>query len=108
MGHSKLLSALESIQDKWDSSRFSGTYADAKQQSAEFTEYKQTLKRAWVAEKQDIQTLFSNIQTKLKTYGLREYTPPRGLAPSDIDAAWKELLGSEAQRSRAINAEIRK
>lgn len=103
-----LLSALESIQDKWDSSRFSGTYADAKQQSAEFTEYKQTLKRAWVAEKQDIQTLFSNIQTKLKTYGLREYTPPRGLAPSDIDAAWKELLGSEAQRSRAINAEIRK
>lgn len=58
-------------------------------------------------ERQDVATLFGNVQTKLRTYGLREYVPPPGLAPSDLDDAWKVLLASEARRSRAINAEIR-
>jgi hypothetical protein len=53
-------------------------------------------------------TLFGNVQTKLKTYALAEYVPPDGLAPSDLDSAWQELLQSEAKRSRAINAQIRK
>jgi hypothetical protein len=38
------------------------------------------MKRGWVTEKQDVATLFGNVQTKLKTYGLREYVPPLGLA----------------------------
>ncbi|KAG8214638.1 hypothetical protein J3R82DRAFT_9716 [Butyriboletus roseoflavus] len=58
-------------------------------------------------ERQDVTTLFGNIQTKLRTYGLREYVPPLGLALSDIDNAWNELLDSEAKRSRSINAQIR-
>lgn len=36
----------------------------------------------WVIERQDVTTLFGNIQTKLRTYGLREYVPPVGLALS--------------------------
>ena len=86
---------------------FSGTYTDAKSHSADFTTYKQTTKRTWVTEKQDIATLFGNVQTKLKTYGLREYVPPQGLALPDLDEAWKALLASEAQRSRSINDQIR-
>ena len=103
-----LLENLESIQSQWAASVFMGTYADAKEQSAQFTTYKQTTKRTWVTERQDVITLFGNVQTKLKTYSLAEYVPPRGLAPLDLDAAWKRLLESEAKRSRAINAEIRK
>ncbi|KZT67258.1 actinin-like protein [Daedalea quercina L-15889] len=103
----ELLSAISAIQARWAAAKFSGTYADAKEQSASFTAYKQTTKRTWVTERQDVTTLFGNIQTKLRTYGLREYTPPPGLALSDLDAAWNELLASEARRSRAINAEIR-
>ncbi|TFK73645.1 actinin-like protein [Pluteus cervinus] len=102
-----LLTALSEIQSQWATTVFVGTYADAKVQSADFTRYKQTLKRTWVTEKQDIATLFGNVQTKLKTYGLREYVPPSGLSLSDIDEAWKQLLDSEARRSRSINAEIR-
>ncbi|KAK7028110.1 alpha-actinin [Paramarasmius palmivorus] len=102
-----LLAALSEIQEKWLSSTFTGSYTDAKAQSADFTTYKQTTKRTWVTEKQDVATLFGNVQTKLKTYGLREYVPPVGLALSDLDQAWKDLLASEARRSRAINAEIR-
>ncbi|KAF8645204.1 hypothetical protein AX16_008031 [Volvariella volvacea WC 439] len=102
-----LLAALRDIQAQWAASVFAGTYTDAKQQSAEFTAYKQTTKRTWVTEKQDITTLFGNVQTKLKTYALKEYIPPPGLTLVDLEQAWKSLLASEAARSRAINAEIR-
>ncbi|KAI0916871.1 hypothetical protein AcW1_007797 [Taiwanofungus camphoratus] len=103
-----LLAAISNIQAQWSAVQFTGTYADAKEHSATFATYKQSTKRAWVTEKQDVTTLFGNVQTKLRTYGLREYVPPAGLAITDLDAAWNTLLVSEAQRSRAINAEIRK
>ncbi|KAJ7069619.1 actin cross-linking [Mycena amicta] len=102
-----LLAALSEIQTNWAGSAFTGTYADAKQHSVAFTTYKQTTKRAWVAEKQDVATLFGNVQTKLRTYGLREYVPPPELTLGEVDAAWTALLASEARRSRTINAQIR-
>ena len=95
------------MQDVWAAKSFVGTYADALQHAQSFQTYKQTTKRSWVTEKQDLATLFGNVQTKLKTYGLREYLPPPGLAPPEIDMAWNSLLQAEATRSRAINAEIR-
>ncbi|KIM63382.1 hypothetical protein SCLCIDRAFT_24265 [Scleroderma citrinum Foug A] len=102
-----LLRALAEVQAEWASSKFTGTYTDAKEQSSSFNEYKHTTKRGWVTERQDVTTLLGNIQTKLRTYGLREYIPPPGLALLDIDYAWDELLHSEAKRSRSINAQIR-
>jgi len=102
-----LLTALSEIQTHWSASQFAGTYPDAKSHLAAFTAYKHTTKRTWVTEKQDVATLFGNVQTKLRTYGLREYVPPPGLALSDLDDSWKGLLASEAKRSRAINAQIR-
>lgn len=104
---SKFLSALHDVQTRWSAIVFDGSYNDAKQQSADFATYKKTTKHEWVTEKQDIATLFGNIQTKLRTYGLREYAPPSGSAPEDVDNAWKTLLESEAKRSRNINAQIR-
>ncbi|KIK94047.1 hypothetical protein PAXRUDRAFT_478545 [Paxillus rubicundulus Ve08.2h10] len=102
-----LLRALAEVQERWAASKFTGTYSDAKEQSAAFTTYKHTTKRTWVTERQDVVTLFGNIQTKLRTYGLKEYAPPPGLAPWDLDHGWNELLNSEAKRSRSINAQIR-
>ena len=75
-----LLRSMSEMQDVWDAKSFVGTYADAVQHSASFQNYKQTTKRTWVTEKQDVSTLFSNVQTKLRTYGLREYVPPPGLS----------------------------
>ena len=68
------------MRTSWAASHFIGTYTDAKDHSVEFLKYKQTTKRIWVTERQDVTTLFGNVQTKLKTYGLREYVPPSGLA----------------------------
>ncbi|KAI0696415.1 actinin-like protein [Cytidiella melzeri] len=102
-----LLASVLEIQALWAAQKFTGSYTDAKEHAANFQRYKQSTKRQWVTEKQDVSTLFSNVQTKLRTYGLREYVPPGGLSLADLDAAWKSLLSSEARRSRAINAEIR-
>ncbi|KIO20300.1 hypothetical protein M407DRAFT_30033 [Tulasnella calospora MUT 4182] len=83
------------------------TYYALKGHAADFAKYKQTRKRGWVQEKSDLAMLYSNIQTKLKTYGLREYIPPDGLTPTDMTMEWSRLLYAEAQRFRAINAQIR-
>lgn len=82
----KLLHALEDAQAGWAAIKFEGTYADAMNHSVQFSTYKQTIKRNWVTEKQDLATLFSNVQTKLRTYGLREYVPSPGLAPAVCNA----------------------
>ena len=79
---SQLLAALKETQETWASVKFTGTYADVKEHAAKFATYKQTTKRAWVTEKQDLATLLGNVQTKLKTYKLRPYVPPSGLALS--------------------------
>ncbi|EJC97825.1 actin cross-linking [Fomitiporia mediterranea MF3/22] len=102
-----LLHALKEKQEDWASAYFDGTYAGAKAQSAAFLTYKQADKRRWVVERQDVATLFGNVQTKLRTYGLREYVPPPGLRLSDLDEAWSALLKAETSWSKAINAEIR-
>ncbi|KAH8082020.1 actinin-like protein [Cristinia sonorae] len=103
----ELLSAVLEIQALWAAIKFTGTYTDAKEHESNFQKYKSTTKRTWVIEKQDVTTLFGNVQTKLRTYGLREYVPPAGLTLADLDAAWNALLASEARRYRAINAQIR-
>ena len=77
----KLLHSLGEAQAGWAAIEFEGTYADAMNHSVKFSTYKQTIKRNWVTEKQDLATLFSNVQTKLRTYGLREYLPAQGFAP---------------------------
>ncbi|CDO76696.1 hypothetical protein BN946_scf184975.g5 [Trametes cinnabarina] len=103
----ELLRSMSEMRETWAAKSFAGTYADAREHATSFQNYKQTTKRSWVTEKQDVATLFGNVQTKLKTYGLREYVPPPGLSLSDVDAAWNTLLKSEAERSKAINSEIR-
>lgn len=91
---------------EWSTSTFTGTYSDAKSQSESFNAYKRSEKRNYVAEKTDLEYLLGNIQTKVKTYGLRAYTPPSGLRLEDLDLAWRELGRAEAVRSKAINAKI--
>jgi hypothetical protein len=125
----KLLLSISETRSTWTSATFTGTYANAKSHSADFAQYKQTLKRQWVEEKQDLGVLFGNVQIKLRGYGLREYVPPEGLSLTvrtmrimferwsvlnlkrfwlqDMDNTWNNLLQAEAGRSRAINAKIR-
>ena len=102
----QLLTSIAETTDKWSEAPFDDTYADARQQSVEFQQYKNSSKREWVSEKRELDSLLSNINTKLRTYNLTLYSPPHGLASDDLDSAWKELIDAEAVRRKSINDKI--
>lgn len=102
-----LLEAIQAKQDHWRTSQFTGTYADAKTQRTHFGSYKRTTKRQWITEKSELTSLLGNIRTKLATYGLQEYEPPKGLRIVDLEAAWRSLIHGEAQWARRINNQLR-
>lgn len=102
-----LLQQIEGQQKAWEAAKFDGTYVDAKEQSREFTLYKQKEKRDWVAEKSDLAGLLGNIKTKLSTYRLRPYEPPADLSLEASDRAWSGMMEAEQRRSQIINNTIR-
>lgn len=102
-----LLASMNTTVGSWSSTTPPNTYIDAIAHLAKFSEYKKTTKRAWVRERQELAALYSNIQTKLRTYALRSWEPRSGLALEDLEREWKGLLVAEGTRSRAINARIR-
>lgn len=75
---SKLLDLLSSRRDKFTHTALPSTYLSTRALATDFATYKQTEKRAWVVERQELSDLFANIQTKLRTYGMRAYQPPAG------------------------------
>jgi len=88
-----LLSSIAAVRDKWRQDDIAGmTYAEAREIKAGFAEYKGTSgpKRQWATERQELGTLYGNIQTRLRTYGLREWVPPPGLLP--------QVCGEQAMR----------
>lgn len=102
-----LLKAIGEQEAAWQQSEFEGTYADAKAQATEFSDYKKGQKRDWVAEKSDLATLLGNIKTKLGTYRLRPYDPPLDLSLEALEQAWSNLSQVEMNRAQLINETIR-
>ena len=102
-----LMRQITQQKQEWEEAKFDGSYVDAKRQSSEFSNYKRSQKRKWIAEKSDLVTLLGNIKTKLNTYRLRPYEPPRDLSPEALDRSWTMLMRSEHDRSRIINETIR-
>ncbi|KAJ5573906.1 uncharacterized protein N7459_008333 [Penicillium hispanicum] len=103
----ELLRLIRAQRDGWQNSSFEGTYKDVKDQAHQFSLYKRNEKRQWVAEKSDLAALLGNIKTKLGTYRLRSYEPPKELSPETCDEEWECLTRDEHQRSQLINETIR-
>lgn len=102
-----LLQAIKNMMDSWNNGKFTGTYQDAKRQAAEFVNYKRTSKRDWIQEKTELASFLGNIRTKLATYNLKEYKPPKGCTLLDLEQMWKQLIHAEADRSVTINNTLR-
>ncbi|KAJ2906871.1 hypothetical protein MKZ38_010369 [Zalerion maritima] len=102
-----LLKAMREQIEFWQEAKFEGTYTDAKAQATQFASYKRGKKRDWVAEKSDLATLLGNIKTKLGTYRLRPYEPPKELCLEVLDQDWASLTGAEMSRGQLINETIR-
>ena len=103
----QLLEEIKAQREEWEVATFTGTYLDAKDQLNQFSFYKTSLKRKWVAEKSDLAALLGNIKTKMSTYRLRPYEPPEDLRLVVLDSEWVSLLQAERQRSQLINETIR-
>ena len=103
----ELLSQIGRQRQQWEDAKFEGTYADAKEQAIQFTVYKRSQKRKWVAEKSDLAALLGNIKTKMSTYRLRPYEPPHHLRLEVLDHEWIVLMKAEQHRSKVINETIR-
>ena len=103
----KFIEEIGQVAESWTRCEFDGTYSDAKQQLNEFNKFKLEQKRVWIAEKRDLDTLLSNITTKLRTYNLKPYSPPKGLELQDINAKWQEYVDCEYARRKAIGTQIR-
>lgn len=102
-----LLSALSATEQSWFIAPQPSTYPEAISYLAQFNDYKRTSKREWVKERQELAALYSNIQTKIKTYSLNTWEPSEGARLEDLEKRWAEFLVSETARSRAINASVR-
>ncbi|KAL8751243.1 MAG: hypothetical protein Q9199_006551 [Rusavskia elegans] len=103
----ELLDEIRTQREEWSAAEFTGTYLDAKDQSNQFSFYKTSLKRKWVAEKSDLAALLGNIKTKMSTYRLRPYEPPEHLRLDVLDREWASLVEAERDRSQIINETIR-
>ena len=53
-----------------------------------------------------VAALLRNVQTKLKTYGLRGYDPPEGLTIDNLTVAWSVWVEAEQARKRELTARI--
>ncbi|KAL9015856.1 MAG: hypothetical protein Q9185_006771 [Variospora sp. 1 TL-2023] len=102
-----LLEEIRNQKQEWATSTFTGTYLNAKDQSNQFSFYKTSLKRKWVAEKSDLAALLGNIKTKMSTYKLKPYEPPDDLRLDILDREWASLVQAEKDRSQLINETIR-
>lgn len=102
-----LIEKIRTQTNEWEQATFEGTYTDAKAQAKEFSAYKRGQKREWVAEKSDLATLLGNIKTKLGTYQLRPYDPPKELNLNTLENEWADLSKVEMGRAQLINETIR-
>jgi hypothetical protein len=82
------------------------TYPEVKAAMVNFKEYRRTKRRQMVQEKDDLATLFTSIQTKLRFQKLPPYEPSQGLHPSDTEKHLTHLGTIETTRRRQLNANM--
>jgi len=82
------------------------TYPHVKAALVDFREYRRTKRRQLVQEKDDLATLYTSIQTKLRFQKLPAYNAPQGLLPSDTEDHINKLSHVETARRRQLNSNM--
>lgn len=102
-----LLKNINGTIHSWESNRISTDYIGAHEQLLSLQQFKSNEKRAWASEKRELDSLLGNIQTKLKTFNLRPYSPPEGCLLSDLEESWNNLVNHQASRRRDLTNSIK-
>lgn len=104
---SALKSKITSKSSELDSAPLGDDYITSRNLISDFRNYRKTLKREWVGEQEDLQSLFNIIQAKLKTNRRPVYVPPEGLSLDDISNDMNNLNSAESKRRTSLNAQLR-
>jgi len=75
---------------------------------AAFKEYRRSVKVGKVAEQNDLASLFSSIQMKLKSMNRPAYVAPEGLSTADIDGAMEQLNAHERAYRSGLSGQLRR
>jgi len=101
-----LIEWIQGTIDQFAGRSFGNSYDQAKQHFEEHKNYLTTEKPNRSAIKLDLEALFVNIQTNLKTKGRSAYAVPSGLSTNDIDALWSQLEQAENARGSALRGNM--
>jgi Ca2+-binding EF-hand superfamily protein len=102
-----LIAASISKGEEIASSPVPSTYDDAISSIADFRNYRKGQRREFISEKDDLATLFSQINLKLRGAGLPLYVAPHGLSVSDTADHLDDLSQVEATRRTSLNNTLR-
>lgn len=76
----ELIRVIRKVMEGWRG-HLSANYGEAMEERKGFVRHKSE-RRKWKEEKTGVESLLGNILTKLKTYNMKLYVPPEGLALS--------------------------
>jgi hypothetical protein len=93
---SQLIDSMTSQIDQFRRITFTGDYADARKHFDDFAKYP-VIKRDFAKNRQHLATNFGNIQTRLKTAGIRGYRPVKGVG-LEVSALFRGYGGSRSDR----------
>lgn len=82
-------------------------YQSLVQRRQKVNDFKSKQKKQMVTEKNDLVTLYSNIQTKARTFGFKEYTAPKELSVEQVNNYWLEMLLKERSYLELIRSRAR-
>lgn len=104
----ELVEWIEHNTVKLDERNFPHNLEGIQDEIGKFNNFKSTEKPPKAAEKTEVESVYNNLQTKLRLNKRSPYVPPAGLAPEDIDRLWNQLNRAENERGVALREELKR
>jgi Calponin homology (CH) domain/EF hand len=102
-----LVSAVTAKSEELAAGGVSDEFHACKADIAEFAEYKRTVRREWIAEQSDLESLLGNIQAKLASMNRERYAPPAHITTEAIEGSMEANHQAGTARIQQLNARLR-
>jgi len=96
-----------SFSEEFNNAQLNNTYAETIRDITGFRDYRKTKRREMIKERDELVSLFNQINLKLKSQGLNPYVPPHGLSVDDTSRVLENLASAESNRRSSLNQRLR-
>eukprot|EP01130_Rhizamoeba_saxonica_P001760 TRINITY_DN11612_c0_g1_i1.p1 TRINITY_DN11612_c0_g1~~TRINITY_DN11612_c0_g1_i1.p1 ORF type:complete len:639 (+),score=206.88 TRINITY_DN11612_c0_g1_i1:50-1918(+) len=103
----QLISDANAKQSDLENATLADDYSGSRGQIDEFRAYRKGERRRLVTEQDDLATLFSSINIKLRSAGQAPYVAPEGLSVEDAAGHMENLADAESKRRTDLNNRLR-